>query len=78
MTTREVDDRNGGTVTIPAPPWHFSGNDGVPTTQTPVRRGEHNAEILKELGCTDDQPRALISSGALIEPARDIAVETES
>ena len=78
MTTREVDDRNGRTITIPAPPWHFSGHDGAPTTQTPAHQGEQNAEILKELGYTDDQTRALIGSGALIEPARDIAAETES
>jgi len=78
VTTREVDDRNGGTITIPAPPWHFSGHDGAPTPQTPAHQGEQNAEILKELGYTDDQTRALISSGALIEPAREIAAETES
>jgi crotonobetainyl-CoA:carnitine CoA-transferase CaiB-like acyl-CoA transferase len=77
VTTREVDDRYGGTITIPAPPWHFSGHDGAPTPQTPAHQGEQNAEILKELGYTDDQTRALISSGALIEPAREIAAETE-
>jgi crotonobetainyl-CoA:carnitine CoA-transferase CaiB-like acyl-CoA transferase len=49
VTTREVDDRNGGTITIPAPRWHFSGRDGARTPQTPAHQGEQNAEILKEL-----------------------------
>ena len=72
VTTREVDDRNGGTIRIPAPPWHFSGHDGVPAPQIPAHQGEQNAEILKELGYTEDQTRALVSCGALIEPAREI------
>jgi crotonobetainyl-CoA:carnitine CoA-transferase CaiB-like acyl-CoA transferase len=69
VTTREVSDRHGGTITIPAPPWHFSGHDGTLTTQVPARQGEHNEEILKELGLTNDEIDALINSGALIEPA---------
>jgi crotonobetainyl-CoA:carnitine CoA-transferase CaiB-like acyl-CoA transferase len=78
VTIREVDDRNGGTIRIPAPPWHFSGHDGAPTAQIPAHQGEQNAEILKELGYTDDQTRALVSCGALIEPARGIAAKTGS
>jgi crotonobetainyl-CoA:carnitine CoA-transferase CaiB-like acyl-CoA transferase len=72
VTTREVDDRHGGTMTIPAPPWHFSSHDGALTPQTPAHQGEHNEEILKELGYTDDQMRSLKQSGALIEPARNM------
>ena len=78
VTTREVDDRNGGTVTIPAPPWHFSGHDGTLTPQLPARQGEHNEEILKELGYTADQIHALITSAALIEPARELIADTDS
>ncbi len=70
VTTREVSDRRGGTITIPAPPWHFSGHDGTLTTQVPARQGEHNEEILKELGLTADQIDALTLTGALVEPAR--------
>jgi crotonobetainyl-CoA:carnitine CoA-transferase CaiB-like acyl-CoA transferase len=77
VTTREVDDRHGGTITIPAPPWHFSGHDAALTPQTPAHQGEHNEEVLKELGYTDDQMHALIQSGALIEPARDTPPERE-
>jgi len=68
--TREVSDRHGGSIKIPAPPWHFSGHDGTLTTQVPARQGEHNEEVLKEIGLTDDQIRALMETGALIEPAR--------
>ena len=77
VTTRDVDDRHGGAMTIPAPPWHFSGHDDGLTPQTPAHQGEHNEEILKELGYTDDQMRVLVQSGALIEPAREIPTETE-
>jgi crotonobetainyl-CoA:carnitine CoA-transferase CaiB-like acyl-CoA transferase len=78
VTTRDVDDRHGGTMTIPAAPWHFSGHDDALMPQTPAHQGEHNEEILKELGYTDDQMRVLAQSGALIEPARETLTETES
>ena len=74
VTTREVSDRHGGTITIPAPPWHFSGHDGPLTTQVPARQGEHNDEVLKELGLTADQIDALAATGALIEPARGVEI----
>ena len=66
VLTREVPDRHGGTVTIPAPPWHFSEHDGSLAEQIPARQGEHNEEILKELGCTDSEIQALKDSGALL------------
>jgi crotonobetainyl-CoA:carnitine CoA-transferase CaiB-like acyl-CoA transferase len=75
VTTREVSDRHGGSITIPAPPWHFSGNDGTLSTQVPARQGEHNEEILKEIGLTGDQIDVLVQTGALIEPGRVIAEE---
>src|ERR1700754_2668827 len=78
VTPREVDDRNGGTITIPAAPWHFSGNNGALAPQAPAHQGEHNADILKELGYTHDQIRALRNSSALIEPAREFSAETDS
>src|SRR5262249_10176840 len=40
VTTREVSDRHGGVITIPAPPWHFSGDTGILTDQLPARQGE--------------------------------------
>jgi crotonobetainyl-CoA:carnitine CoA-transferase CaiB-like acyl-CoA transferase len=75
VTTREVSDRHGGSITIPAPPWHFSGHDGGLTTQLPARQGEHNEEILKEIGLNADQIDTLAKTGALIEPARQTVVE---
>jgi crotonobetainyl-CoA:carnitine CoA-transferase CaiB-like acyl-CoA transferase len=69
VTTREVPDRHGGTVTIPAPPWHFSDHDGSLSEQIPAHQGEHNEEILKELGCTDGRIQALKDKGALITAA---------
>ncbi|GLE54305.1 CaiB/BaiF CoA transferase family protein [Mycobacterium montefiorense] len=69
--TREVSDRHGGTITIPAPPWHFSGHGGTLAAQLPARQGEHNEEILKEIGLTADEIQALVKTGALIEPARE-------
>jgi crotonobetainyl-CoA:carnitine CoA-transferase CaiB-like acyl-CoA transferase len=71
VTTREVSDRHGGSITIPAPPWHFSGHDGTLTTQVPARQGEHNDEILKEIGLAADEIDALRTTSALIEPARE-------
>jgi hypothetical protein len=46
VTTREVSDRRGGSITIPAPPWHFSGHDGTLTTQVPARQGWRNCQDL--------------------------------
>jgi crotonobetainyl-CoA:carnitine CoA-transferase CaiB-like acyl-CoA transferase len=66
VTTREVSDRSGGVITIPAPPWHFSDDDGILLDQLPARQGEHNEKVLKELGCTDGQIQVLKDSGALI------------
>jgi crotonobetainyl-CoA:carnitine CoA-transferase CaiB-like acyl-CoA transferase len=65
VTTREVSDRHGGAITIPAPPWHFGDHDGTLADQVPAHQGEHNEEILKELHRTDDQIDALRRDGAL-------------
>ncbi|OBA63393.1 formyl-CoA transferase [Mycobacterium sp. 1100029.7] len=66
VTTREVSDRHGGAITIPAPPWHFSDDNGLLSDQIPAHQGEHNEEILKLIGCTDAEIQALKDSGALI------------
>jgi crotonobetainyl-CoA:carnitine CoA-transferase CaiB-like acyl-CoA transferase len=46
--------------------------------QLPARQGEDNDGILKELGYTTDQIQALITTAALIEPARDLIADTDS
>jgi crotonobetainyl-CoA:carnitine CoA-transferase CaiB-like acyl-CoA transferase len=51
---------------------------GTLMPQLPARQGEDSDDILKELGYTTDQIQALITTAALIEPARDLIVETDS
>jgi crotonobetainyl-CoA:carnitine CoA-transferase CaiB-like acyl-CoA transferase len=74
---RQVTDRNGGTLTIPGAPWHFSAiqDDGGDSTQVPARQGEHNTEILTELGYDDEQIGALVANGTLIQPSRSVTSE---
>ena len=61
-------DRNGGRMTIPGPPWHFSRNPGELPVQEPARQGEHNAEIVKELGFDDATIADLLARAALVQP----------
>ncbi|GJH08266.1 CoA transferase [Caballeronia novacaledonica] len=42
-----VDDRTGGTMRMPGPPWRFSGAT-LPQPGIPAFQGEHNIELLKE------------------------------
>jgi crotonobetainyl-CoA:carnitine CoA-transferase CaiB-like acyl-CoA transferase len=60
----EVDDRTGGTLRIPGKPWRFS-RDSLGHPGAPAYRGEHNAEILAELGIAAPQIRRLTEIGAL-------------
>lgn len=64
---RTVSDRSGGTISIPGAPWHFASDDGGPREQVPAFQGEHNAEILRELGYDEAQISMLEKSDALIE-----------
>jgi CoA:oxalate CoA-transferase len=43
----EVDDRGGGSVRMPGPPWRFS-RSVLPSPGLPAYQGEHNAELLAE------------------------------
>jgi crotonobetainyl-CoA:carnitine CoA-transferase CaiB-like acyl-CoA transferase len=62
----EVNDRGGGTVRMPGPPWRFSGCV-LPPPGIPAYQGEHNAELLAERGIGHDviedlrQRRVLLS-----------------
>ncbi len=51
---REVDDRSGGTARVPAPPWIF-GQCELPDAGLPPFQGEHNSELLSEIGLTDQE-----------------------
>jgi crotonobetainyl-CoA:carnitine CoA-transferase CaiB-like acyl-CoA transferase len=64
--TRSVSDRQGGDITIPGPPWHFSAHDETLPPQVPALQGEHNWEILREIGLTDDDIEQLYKLSALI------------
>jgi crotonobetainyl-CoA:carnitine CoA-transferase CaiB-like acyl-CoA transferase len=67
----EVSDRGTGTIRIPDAPWRFSdASAGV--AGDPAFRGEHNREVLGELGLTDDELDRLEADGVLSSrvPAR--------
>ena len=63
---REVDDRSGGTARVPAPPWKFSSST-LPDAGLPPFQGEHNAEVLGELGIDADTVRDLHERGIALD-----------
>ena len=62
---REVEDRSGGTARVPAPPWIFGGCD-LPDAGLPPFQGEHNREVLRSLGLSEDEIENLETIGVLI------------
>lgn len=60
----EVADRSGGTMRIPAPPWRFS-DAAVRVAGDPAYRGEHNRDVLRELGLDDATIDRLEAEGVL-------------
>ncbi|GJF07886.1 CaiB/BaiF CoA transferase family protein [Pseudonocardia sp. D17] len=69
--TRTVSDRAAGTITIPGMPWHFSRHEEPLDDQVPALQGEHNVEVLTELGYDAQQIESLYKVGGLVEPARE-------
>jgi crotonobetainyl-CoA:carnitine CoA-transferase CaiB-like acyl-CoA transferase len=70
QATRAVSDRAGGLMTLPGRPWHFSADAHASTKALlPAFQGEHNDEILKELGFDDDVIADLTARQALVRPA---------
>lgn len=67
---RSVPDRSGGEIRIPGRPWHFAGVAAAQEAQMPARQGEHNNQVLAELGYSQGEIATLVESGALIEPGR--------
>ena len=60
----EVDDRHGGSVRIPGRPWHFS-RDQLEHPGVAAFRGEHNREVLLELGYPAEAIELMTLAGAL-------------
>ncbi|MCP5029522.1 MAG: CoA transferase [Actinomycetia bacterium] len=67
---REVDDRSGGTARVPGPPWLFSGAE-LPDAGLPPFQGEHNAEVLAELGLSDADVAHLETRGVMVDRTPD-------
>lgn len=62
----EVDDRRGGTYKLHGRPWRFSDAElDAPTA--PAFRGEHNRQVMVELGLSESEIDAHVLSGALVE-----------
>lgn len=59
-----VDDRHGGMARIPGRPWRFSG-DPLDHPGLPAFRGEHNREVVGELGYRAEEIAALEAKGVL-------------
>ena len=79
QAVRSVSDRNGGNIDIPGRPWHFSE---APTSDADddlvaSRQGEHNREILQELGYSAQSIADLEERGALVQPSRTSVDELE-
>jgi len=78
--TRMVPDRAGGRVMVPGRPWHFtggakpdgrvdatgSGDIGLEPDRQPARQGEHNEEVLRELGFCADEIFDFAQRGVLV------------
>jgi crotonobetainyl-CoA:carnitine CoA-transferase CaiB-like acyl-CoA transferase len=67
---RTVSDRSGGEIKIPGRPWHFADQAAADEGQLAARQGEHNAEVLTELGFSAGEVEALEAGGALVQPSR--------
>jgi crotonobetainyl-CoA:carnitine CoA-transferase CaiB-like acyl-CoA transferase len=62
---REIDDRSGGTARVPAPPWRF-GASALPDAGLAPFQGEHNEEILQELGLSAETIAELKAKGITV------------
>ena len=65
---RTVSDRSGGEIKIPGRPWHFADQVAADEVQLAARQGEHNEEVLAELGFSTAEIDVLEACGALVQP----------
>ncbi len=61
----QVDDRAGGTVSMPGAPWKFSGAE-LPPPGIPAFQGENNAEVLAERGISPARVAELRAAHVLV------------
>jgi crotonobetainyl-CoA:carnitine CoA-transferase CaiB-like acyl-CoA transferase len=71
--TRCVSDRHGGAITMPGRPWRFSLDGMASEVRLPALQGEHNDEVLSELGYHTDEIAELRARNALVQPGRSSA-----
>jgi crotonobetainyl-CoA:carnitine CoA-transferase CaiB-like acyl-CoA transferase len=67
---RTVSDRSGGEIKIPGRPWHFADQVAADEAQLAARQGEHNVEVLAELGFSAAEIDVLEAGGALVQRGR--------
>jgi crotonobetainyl-CoA:carnitine CoA-transferase CaiB-like acyl-CoA transferase len=73
QAVRTVPDGAGGEFRIPGRPWHFDEQVAPDDRQFAAHQGEHNAQVLAELGYRPEDITRLQSSGALVAPGRATA-----
>lgn len=61
-----VPDRQGGEYLLPVRPWKFSGGELAPLG-APALQGEHNAEVMREVGLSEREIEDLHASRVLVE-----------
>jgi crotonobetainyl-CoA:carnitine CoA-transferase CaiB-like acyl-CoA transferase len=78
--TRTVPDGAGGRITVPGRPWHFTStakldedsgatgtiDTGLEPDRQPARQGEHNEEVLRKLGYSDEEISDFTDRGVLV------------
>jgi crotonobetainyl-CoA:carnitine CoA-transferase CaiB-like acyl-CoA transferase len=67
---RTVPDGQGGEFRIPGRPWRFNDEIAPDDRRFAARQGEHNTQLLSELGYPPEDIARLESSGALVQPNR--------
>ena len=70
QAVRTVPDGQGGEIRIPGRPWHFNEQVAPDDGQFAARQGEHNTQLLTELGYRPGDIARLQDSGALVQPDR--------
>jgi len=64
--TVDIDDRTGGTITVPNSPWHFSDGPGVGVHGVAKFRGEDNRAVLADILGYDDERLDALESDRVI------------